>query len=139
MDFREEPGFSFGDSVFLPTGFLEAVTEAASPFGVWVFLWNCFAAGIALGKVLGGSTALLDNMLENDIGSADLGGFDSSLLGYIVCRCVSSCGTSRKLAVSYEPCNRCEYAELLCDNTGDSSALRAGDCGIELCRLGGCA
>ena len=31
------------------------------------------------------------------------------------------------------------YVAVFDDSTGESNALRAGDCDMELCRLGGCA
>ena len=90
-------------------------------------------------NVLGGSLTLLVKILEKDIGSAALTGCASSLGGTMLYTRVSSSAWSRELVPSNEPCKRCWYVGSLCVRTGDSSALRAGDCDIELCRLGGCA
>ena len=83
-DFRGEPPFSFGDESYLPESFFAAATGPESPLGVWDFLGNCFAAGIAFGVVFGGSLALLERMFEKAIGSEALAGLGSSFIGSVV-------------------------------------------------------
>lgn len=54
--------------------------EGASPLGVLEDLRDCFEVGAGREMVFGGSAALLDKMLENDIGSEVLVALGSSLL-----------------------------------------------------------
>ncbi len=89
----------------------------------------------------GGSAGLLDKMLENDMGSEVLTGFDSgsSLTPAVRCGKASSLTTLPGFGVSQELCMSCGRAGLVSDRTGDSNTLAAGDSGMELCLLGGCA
>ena len=56
-------------------------TGAASPLGVLEELRDCFMTGSGLTADLGGSTIVLDSMLEKDIGSARGGFTVSTFLG----------------------------------------------------------
>lgn len=80
-----------------------AAQSALSPFGVLEDLRVCLIDGDCFKADLGGSTAVLDRILENDIGSVVLVGFDSSKPREWLGLCDLSCIPSDDIGCSEEP------------------------------------
>lgn len=127
----------FGEAVRFGADFLGAAREGLTPpFGVLEELFNGFEASVDRGVGFGGSGTLLERMLEKDIGFAVLVTLGSSFARMWISSSSIVPWEDRR---SMEPFARDVKLKPPCGWIGDPRALRAGDCGIELCLLGGCA